>query len=118
MATQILTRTLCDLHLADGVEFDKAVETVTVTLNGESYELDVCTEHAGPIEAVRKTFAEHGRHVPTRGRKRRHAGKTAAETGETFACPVSGCDRTFGTVQGLNMHRVRGHGTAWSDVKL
>lgn len=113
MATQIIQRTLCDFCQADGIERPDAT-SLTVSLNGDTYEIDVCPEHGAPLQALSETLAEHGRKIPTRAgrggepgrmpgtRRGSHASLAESDPDGRFPCPA--CSKSFATRGSLLAH--------------
>ena len=86
MATEIVTRTLCDFCMADDRATDGA-ETLSVSLNGSTWEIDVCAEHRKPLDDLGETLSAHGRKIPRTGATK--ATKPSAQPGD-HRCPVCG----------------------------
>ena len=78
MAQKVQVMLVCDLH-DDEVE---GVETVAFGLDGASYEIDACEEHAAEIRDAMASYVgaarRAGRPSPASGAKR--AGRTAKST--------------------------------------
>lgn len=141
MATQILTRVLCDFCAADDTETPDA-ETMLVSINGHRWEIDVCKDHGQPLQELADTLAEHGRKVPMRAatlpdtdgrvecpdchksfKNRSSLGSHSRQWHDKTLGQLEGrntgqsfacdvCPRVFDTPQGIAVHRARMHGDA------
>lgn len=76
MAQKVMRLLLCDLH-DDEVE---GQETVPFSLDGTSYEIDLCTKHAQELRNSLAPFVGHARRPPAaRARGRRPRGVSSRE---------------------------------------
>lgn len=126
MAREIITRILCDV-CNDSDELDTAPngEAVTIEIDGELREIDLCPEHRRPIDGLRAMLEEHGRHVPKRGRGRPRADETPTNSNgrrlhpneiERMRCPFPGCD--FEQTRKAVVSHVRGrHDTTLAELE-
>jgi hypothetical protein len=109
MATEVITRTLCDVHLQkhdnDSVEGLPA----TVVINGETFVIDVCPECSVPIQSVLEYVREFGR-SPDAKQKPIKRGAT------TEQCPAGGCTFT-GTKAQLRAHARQKHAATLIDLR-
>ena len=101
MATQIITRTLCDFCQADEVETTDDVETVLVAINGQRWEVDGCKPHRQPLLDLADTLAEHGRKVPMRA-------EIAPDGSARVECPA--CHKSYKNRASLGSHARQDHG--------
>jgi hypothetical protein len=67
MAQRTVVTVLCDLPHDNEAE---GTESVSFSIDGHSYEIDLCAVHGNEIREKVSVFAEHGRRV-TGGRRRR-----------------------------------------------
>lgn len=77
MAQKVQVMLVCDLH---DEEFE-GVDTVAFGLDGSSYEIDVCDEHAGGMRDAFAAYVGAGRRAgraPAASGTRRSSGPTAA----------------------------------------
>lgn len=79
MATVTTTRLVDDL---DGTD---AAETVSLALDGVSYEIDLSSEHAGELREVLSRFVSHARRTGGRVQRGRPAVPEKASSGGTQA---------------------------------
>jgi len=84
----------CDACQEDIQEETEGASTLSFTVRGEQREMDICDECLGG------TFLQEAR--PVANRKKRKA------TAKDFPC--GDCDKSFGTMRGLNHHRTKMHG--------
>lgn len=85
MATQVITRTLCDYcQHDDGVETPES-DRVLITIGNDEYELDACPKHLKPVIDLKASLDEVARKVPHRHRRATKAATTSAN-----ADPVDG----------------------------
>jgi len=87
----------CDCCQAEIAEETEGSSAMTFTVRGEQREMDICDDCLGG------TFLQEARPVNNR-KKRKEKGKGG------IVIPCDDCDKTFGTVRGLNHHRTRMHG--------
>lgn len=106
MATQVLTRVLCDFCMADDKEVDG--RRLSIALDGTEYQLDVCESHAVPLDALAATLAEHavkvGKHKPNGTTPR-----DDVRVPEKVTCPDPDCGRSFANRASLGDHARRVH---------
>lgn len=124
MATEIITRILCDVCNDDeGIPEAPDGRLVTIEIDGALRKIDLCSEHMAPIEGLIAMLERHGRHVPKRGRKAKgHA--IDSETGrrlhpnevEQMDCPIEDCDYT-GTRKAVVQHVRSKHGTTLAELE-
>ncbi|MBC7373875.1 MAG: Lsr2 family protein [Frankiales bacterium] len=87
MAQRVQVLLVCDLH-EDEVE---GIETVTFGLDGTSYELDACEEHAAQL---RDAFASYVGHARRAGRAPAPSGARRGSRGSSSSRPAAaGSDR-------------------------
>lgn len=110
MATQIITRQLCDYcQHDDGVETAET-ERHLVTLGGDEYELDVCATHVKPLIDLKASLDEVARKVPRRGRKANAPSLIRESTDPNHAgvlCPE--CGQVLKNRQSLAAHSRQTH---------
>jgi nucleoid-associated protein Lsr2 len=83
MAQKVSVLLLCDLHANGDVE---AVETLRFGLGSATYEVDVCTMHAGELRGKIQPYADHARRANgTRPRRRSRGAADRAHTAEVRA---------------------------------
>lgn len=121
MATQILTRVLCDFCNAEHIETPDA-RTETVTIGGDTYEVDVCGTHGKPLVELAETLAEYGRKIPKRGRpvskgKRQGGPGYNDEQDEPLPCPEPECGTEWPTRSALASHVRRVHGKTLAEYE-
>ena len=109
MATQIITRQLCDFCQADDLETADA-ERLTISLNGTTWEIDACKRHGEPLHQLADTLAELGRKVPSTKRTARADG---TETDERVPCPM--CGKSLKNRSSLTSHMRQMHETTLSE---
>lgn len=113
MATEVITRTLCDVHLADNDEsLDGAAYTISI--DGETWELDVCPVDAKVIAEFRQWVGKYGR-TPDRPRKRNDP-RPGTPTG-TAICPAPDCGHAFDTTRKLTAHVRNAHDTTLANLE-
>ena len=102
MAQKVHVRTVCDLHDDDEVE---SKETIAFALDGTSYEVDACDEHA---EQLREDFARYVGAARKAGRST--GGSTPRRGSRGSSRPASGGDRDRDRVQAIReWARENGH---------
>lgn len=109
MAQEIITRTLCDVHLSR--EEDEKTEGIprTVVIDGRAFVIDVCPQCAEPIETLLAYVAEFGR--PPEGKARPIVTGHGVEQ-----CPASGCQFT-GSKAKVRAHARQKHGSTVIDLR-
>lgn len=120
MATQVITRTLCDFCQADDVERPDA-ERVVISIDANRWEVDVCKTHGQPLQDLADTLAEHGRKVPMRpitasttktprqARGSVYDSVTQADDDGMYRCPAEGCPSMLGNRGSLLAHARQVH---------
>jgi predicted RNA-binding Zn-ribbon protein involved in translation (DUF1610 family) len=81
MATELITKVWCDIHLT---EKDEHVEGRPRTWEG--WQLDLCEECAQPIELAFGLFQQYGH----KGKARAPRAKLSVQPGEPYICPQCG----------------------------
>ena len=77
MAQRVQVLLVCDLH--DGES--EATETVSFSVDGASYEIDVCDQHAAQLRDAFAPFVGAARRATgSRGRGRRHRRSSGADS--------------------------------------
>lgn len=106
MATEVLTRTLCDVCNRDAIKREGTRYTFRV--GGKAYEFDACEEHSAPITDCVKILEEYGR-TPS--------GLTAAPAKQErrIGCPL--CEGNFSHPSSLASHVRRSHGMSVARAK-
>lgn len=112
MATEIVTRILCDLCALDDKDNDDA-STLGVAINGQAFEIDLCGEHASTIIMLQETLAEHGRKIPKHGGSG-NGKKSGSNGGPGGDCPV--CGKSYAYRQSLTSHVRRVHGETLAEA--
>jgi len=87
---------ICDACGEEVEEENEGDSVLRFTVCGEEREMDICGECLGG------TFLQEAR--PVNNRKKRKAEVKG------LMIPCDDCDKSFGTVRGLNHHRTRMHG--------
>jgi hypothetical protein len=119
MATQILTRVLCDFCNADDTETPGA-RTESVTIGGDTYEIDVCDTHGKPLTELAETLSALGRKIPKSGKRQRD--DSSRDRGNEPArslpmtCPVEGCGHEA-TRKLMNGHARQVHGKTLGELE-
>src|SRR4051812_19821839 len=93
MAQRVQVLLICDLH--DGE--NPAEETISFSLDGSSYEIDVCPQHAGAIREAFAPFVGNARRAGARAGARRRRGSGSAARGR------AGEIRDWARAQGLEV---------------
>jgi hypothetical protein len=107
MATEIITRTLCDKHLSVTDDGDTPEGTAyTITINGQTRVVDLCEECGGPVRELREMLAEFGRPEGSGERVRRKATETEANE----PCPL--CHKAYANLAKLRAHVRQAHDTS------
>lgn len=76
MAQRVQVLLVCDMHDGDS----EAAETVSFSVDGSSYEIDLCTNHAGQLRDSFAPFVGAGRRASgSRGRGRRRGSHSKSE---------------------------------------
>lgn len=119
MATQIVTRVLCDFCAHDEVETPGA-RTASVILDGLGYEIDVCEPHGKPLAELAETLTALGRVIPRRGRKPAAPAKGEVSPYHQVAdvplmCPA--CDTPWATRASLASHVRRVHNKTLAELE-
>jgi len=68
MAQRTVVTVLCDLPHDNEVE---GTESISFSIDGYTYEIDLCAPHAKEIREKTGIFADHGRRVIGAGRRRK-----------------------------------------------
>lgn len=102
MATQIITRTLCDFCQADDVETPDA-ERIVITINDERWEIDVCKTHGKPLSDFADTLGEYARKVPVGVL----AASQPGDESKPAVCPL--CGKTYRNRSSLGSHGRQQH---------
>lgn len=119
MSRELHIEVLCDPCGAEDVR-SPGVEWL-LEVQGQRRVVDLCQMHVDSwgLDALAIDLPKYGR-VPEQSQQqpttRVRSHRPDPPTGAGFACPEPGCDRSFGTAQGLTMHRTRSHspsGAAW-----
>jgi len=116
MATEVITRTLCDVHLA---EHDEQLDgaAYTITIDGESWTLDVCPVDAKVIAEFREWVGKYGR-TPDKPRRRSAGrppiGPTNGDRG--FPCPAKDCSYVGHSEAVLRQHTRAAHNATVHDL--
>ncbi|NAZ87739.1 histone-like nucleoid-structuring protein Lsr2, partial [Kineococcus indalonis] len=86
--------------LVDDIDGGDAAETVTFSLDGVDYEIDLSEEHAGALREAMATWVGHARKVSGRstGGSRRSAPRERGQARSSSAAP-SGPSRDTGAVR-------------------
>lgn len=114
MATQIITRLLCDLCAADDNEVE-ATRQIEVTLDDVTYGIDVCKEHGEPFDQMGDLLDEHARRLPkTKSGRKTITSPNAPNAAET-TCPVCGSG-PYVNRQGLGTHLRTQHQMSIADA--
>ena len=108
MAQRVQVLLVCDVHDDDTTP---GTETISFSLDGTSYEIDVCDEHAEELRDAVAPYVGAGRRV---GGAR--AGRRASASGRTPVRPAAGSDRQragdirgMGQGAGAQRQRARSH---------
>jgi hypothetical protein len=74
MAQRVQVLLVCDMHDGD----DEAAETVSFSVDGSAYEIDVCKEHGAQLRDAFAPFVGAARRTTShRGRGRRRGGRSS-----------------------------------------
>jgi len=111
MATEVITRTLCDVHLQKYDDGNDVVEgkARAISIDGRDYVIDVCTECGAPIEALLELLREYGRSPDATPRPR-------VSHGAVEPCPAESCTFTGSKAQ-LRAHARQKHGATLVDLR-
>ena len=96
MARQTQVVLTCDVH--DGVA--DAAETVAFTVEGASYECDLCEPHLEEFREAVEIWSSHARPTRTRSGTRRPGSRRRGEAGNR---PSTNTVRTWARSQGLDV---------------
>jgi hypothetical protein len=116
VATEIIRRVLCDVHLETDDEQRDAV-TRTVKIDGEAWTLDACSECSARVREFAEWVAKYGRQERGgKSSKRKGPGIPASTSGLSpatgdYPCPADGCDYVGATQAVLRGHARQTHET-------
>jgi hypothetical protein len=103
MAQRVQVLLVCDVHDDDTTP---GTETISFSLDGTSYEIDVCDDHAEELRDAVAPYVGAGRRVGG-GR----SGRRSAASGRSSVRPTAGSDRqragdirAWAKAQGLNVN--------------
>ncbi|GAA2006044.1 Lsr2 family protein [Nakamurella flavida] len=86
------------ITLVDDLDGGKAVETISFSLDGSTYEIDLNKKNANALRKALSDFVEHGRKVRGDQPQRRNGRRTAGSDGPS---PVA--VREWATAQGISV---------------
>jgi hypothetical protein len=102
MAQRVQVLLVCDVHDDDTTP---GTETITFSLDGSSYEIDVCDDHAAELRDAVAPFVGAGRRVGGgRGRRAAAPRATTARPAATSDRQRAGDIRAWAKDQGLNVN--------------
>ena len=99
----------CDVH--DGNS--EAIETITFTVEGQSYEFELCEDHLAEFREAMEVWSSHARSGRP-GRSARRAGRSARRDPGAGAAPSAGEVREWARSQGME---VSSRGRVGADVR-
>lgn len=114
MATQILTRVLCDFCNADDIETSDA-RTESVTIGGAEYEIDVCEPHGKPLTELAETLAALGRKLPKTATERARVKPSRLTEPGAHVCPS--CGKAMNHRSSLTSHARSVHKTTLAELE-
>jgi hypothetical protein len=118
MATQIITRILCDFCSAEDVTTPDA-RTVSVSIDGTHYDVDVCEMHGKPLSELAETLAEFGRKLPgtatERARLKPSRQPSGPGDGQDNKCPA--CGKEYNYRSSLTSHARSAHGVTLAELQ-
>lgn len=100
----------CDVCASATKPRDVEAKTVTTTINGKSFEIELCEKHTNQlITPLHEALLAHGRTVRNKARKVSAATSRprtyTADVDGNYPCPEPGCDKSFTSPQGIGRHR-------------
>lgn len=103
MATELVTRIWCDIHLTDKDEHEPAT-----TYTWDKRQLDLCDDCAGPILEVLRLFSDYGsdgkRTRAPKGKGGAPVGTKHAQPGDPDAVTCPDCGKAFKNKGSLGSH--------------
>lgn len=115
MATEVITRTLCDVHLATTVDESDIPEAdaFTLTVSGKTVVIDLCKKcRVERLEPFLDFLAEYGRGPDAKGTRAKPLERQI--TGATENCPA--CDYS-GTKAQVRAHARQKHNATLIDLR-
>lgn len=105
-------QTLCDLcHAEHAEEIEASRQGVPIAIGTNVIIVDLCEPHQLMLENTLNPFFLAGRRpdaIVAPPKLSKSGGKKPPAEGD-YTCPVTGCIRSFTSMQGLAMHKTRKH---------
>ncbi|MGH3318615.1 MAG: histone-like nucleoid-structuring protein Lsr2 [Streptosporangiaceae bacterium] len=108
MAQKVKVLLLCDLHQDE----TEGHETIQFSIDGTSYEVDLCSDHAQEMRDALTPFVDHARKAATRGAGTRGGGTRGRRTRGGSSRERSAEIRSWAKANGIDVNE-RGRIPGW-----